>query len=243
MESAVLDQLLSAAVSLAAGAAFGIVYDFFKVLRLEVKSFPFTVLCDIVCCLTAFAGLFLLFMSIGGGQARLYMALCFVLGAVLYFATASPAFLGLFASFVAFAVRIFRFILRPIKILAQKAKILFQKTYKWFTIRVKARANRLRAAAKARRDARQAKRQARREAEQARREAEQARLEAEQARRGAEQARHEGQQARRPKKEHRNEAQKSRYNNKARHPRPAGLRGDIPVRPEAADRAGKGPKR
>jgi hypothetical protein len=214
VEKPVIDQLVCALAALGAGVGFGVAYDLFKALRLKIGRAFFTALCDFLVCVLALCLLFLLFMSIGGGEARIYIALCAFLGAVIYFLTASAALLDFFTGILEITAEFLHIAARPIKkaaavikFLAKKAKLCFQKACKWFTIIVQGE---VAATAVSPQDKKLA---------------------------GSRPAA----AAHSDEKEHENEAQTRRHNNQNRHSRAGGIRGNNAGFAETADgnRTGK----
>lgn len=73
------------------GMALGVWYDFFRAVRKKISHRNHVVhLEDIVFCVSAAAGLFLLFQICNQGSIRFYVLLGLFAGAMLYFAAGSP---------------------------------------------------------------------------------------------------------------------------------------------------------
>lgn len=90
MAEIIIQQAELFVISALYGAALGIWYDFFRAVRKKVfHSNRLVHLEDIVFCVSAAAGLFLLFQICNQGRIRFYVLLGLFAGAMLYFVTGS----------------------------------------------------------------------------------------------------------------------------------------------------------
>jgi hypothetical protein len=120
-------QLAEAAAGLAAGAAMGLLYDFFRVIRRASRHAAIAALCDVIFCAAAGVALFALGMSVGRGRQRVYVTVLAALGWMLYLASVSRAALFVFD-------RIYRalaFLIAPVFRAACKILKIFEKTIKY----------------------------------------------------------------------------------------------------------------
>jgi hypothetical protein len=85
VEITVSRQALEAAAALLLGAGAGAFYDILRVIRRRLPLKIVTAACDLIFSLAAFAALFLLGMTLGGGRARALLCVLAVLGGALYF--------------------------------------------------------------------------------------------------------------------------------------------------------------
>jgi hypothetical protein len=142
-DTAPLLQLQQAGLSLAVGAAAGLLYDLFAVQR-AARRFLAPLL-DLLFCLLTGAALFWLGAGPGGGSLRLFMLLFLLLGMQLYFRLSGgrvrrllSRLWGLWERVFAFLTAPLRFFLQFMKKSAKKARIfekkLFQNSKKWFTL-------------------------------------------------------------------------------------------------------------
>jgi hypothetical protein len=152
----VFAQLLAAFCAFSGGLVFGLFYDALRALRLRAKSPPITLLCDLLVCLFGFFLLFYLAMSAGRGEIRLYMTLCALTGALVYFALLSRVFLAVFVSCLSFLIKIMAFVLTPLRYLLKMLvrlknffKNLFQKYTLWYKMRVNQKAQKAKEAQEA----------------------------------------------------------------------------------------------
>ncbi|MBR6521769.1 MAG: spore cortex biosynthesis protein YabQ [Oscillospiraceae bacterium] len=136
----ILQQLRQAAVSLAAGAAAGLLYDFLAVLRKDT-GFVGALLLDTVFAMIMAAGLFLIGYGPGKGELRLFMGAFLIVGMVLYFAITGGRARRIMAKIYAVLLRGAAILFLPIKkvyIFLKKvkkiAKKAFQKLKKWYTL-------------------------------------------------------------------------------------------------------------
>lgn len=136
----VLQQLRQAAVSLAAGAAAGLVYDFLAVLRKDT-GFVGALLLDGVFALMMAAGLFLIGYGPGEGELRLFMGVLLMLGMLMYFVLMGGRARRIMTKIYAVLLRILGFLFLPLKkvyIFLKKvkkiAKKAFKKLNKWYTL-------------------------------------------------------------------------------------------------------------
>ena len=133
-------QLRQAAVSLAAGAAAGLVYDLLAVLRKDTGAVGAMVLDSLFAVLVA-AGLFLIGYGPGEGELRLFMLAFMLAGMALYFALMGGRARRVMTKIYAFCLRVVDKLLWPAKklyIFLKKvkkiAKKAFQKLKKWYTL-------------------------------------------------------------------------------------------------------------
>lgn len=133
-------QLRQAAVSLTAGAAAGLVYDFLAVLRRDTGTVGALILDSLFALLMA-AGLFLIGYGPGGGELRLFMLAFLLAGMALYFALLGGRTRRIMTKIYAFGLRVVDKLLWPAKkvyIFLKKvkkfAKKAFQKLKKWYTL-------------------------------------------------------------------------------------------------------------
>ena len=136
----ILQQLRQAAVSLAAGAAAGLVYDFLAVLRRDT-GFVGALLLDSLFAAVMAAGLFLIGYGPGEGELRLFMAAFLFTGMLLYFVLIGGRARRIMAEIYAFLLRVAAILLSPLKkvyIFLKKVqkniKKAFQKIKKWYTL-------------------------------------------------------------------------------------------------------------
>jgi len=141
MELSISLQLVQACAAILTGAALGVFYDVLKTLRLRLHIWPVTALLDLVFWLVAAFVLFALGLGPGGGQLRLFMLICSLGGALLYFVSLSPFVLRVLGAVAGFIGMILGYAVKPFKWLGgqiQKTKKfykkLFQKIAKWFRI-------------------------------------------------------------------------------------------------------------
>lgn len=143
MEVNLLTQAVTFGGAVLLGAALGLVYDFFRVLRRRLRLPLLGTVLDLLFWVLVTVGLFLYAILKGGGQLRLYMTVALFLGAVVYFLTLSrPALI--FADLVADALTaFFRILVLPVIILARFAKKLknfskqhFHYAKKWYSIKL-----------------------------------------------------------------------------------------------------------
>ncbi|MBR6654512.1 MAG: spore cortex biosynthesis protein YabQ [Oscillospiraceae bacterium] len=133
-------QLQQATVSLAAGAAAGLVYDFLAVLRKNTGTVG-ALMMDSLFALLVAAGLFLIGYGPGKGELRLFMLAFLLAGMALYFALMGGRARRIMAKIYAFVLRVVDKLLWPAKkvyIFLKKvkkiAKKAFQKLKKWYTL-------------------------------------------------------------------------------------------------------------
>lgn len=144
MEIPVTGQALEAALSIFAGVMAGLVYDVFRVIRRVFRARAVTMVSDGVFWCVCGLGLFILGLSAGGGEQRIFMQVLAALGAALYFLTVSPWILE-FGAFAAMVMgRIFKFLTAPLRWMGryfEKFRQLLKKYFsylkKWFTIKRK----------------------------------------------------------------------------------------------------------
>ena len=77
-------QIIEAVAALALGAAFGIFYDALRIIRRRLRLRLVTLLCDLIFCIVAGVGLFLLGLTFGGGKTRAFLGALVILGGVFY---------------------------------------------------------------------------------------------------------------------------------------------------------------
>ena len=136
----ILLQLRQAVVSLAAGAAAGLLYDFMAVLRRDAGMVGALILDSLFGLLMA-VGLFLLGYGPGGGELRLFMLAFLLVGMALYFVCMGGRARRIMTKIYAFLLRVVAKLLWPAKkvyIFLKKvkkiAKKAFQKLKKWYTL-------------------------------------------------------------------------------------------------------------
>ena len=136
-----LEQLISAAAALLLGVGVCVLYDVLRAMRRRLDSRVFTTVCDAVFCLAAFAGLFILGFTSGGGKQRIYMTAAALLGGALYFAAISRFVFPLCALLADFLAFLIKMVLLPVKLAEGFIKkiIILQKNVfhyavKWYTI-------------------------------------------------------------------------------------------------------------
>jgi len=141
VELPVNEQMLSAVMAGLCGVVFGVIYDFMKALRLELKNGIVTSLCDIAVCLVGAFMLLFLNMEATGGRLRIYIALTAALGAAAYFLCCSPYILKVFVKVLVLIGRLLKLFGRLLAILRKNLKKVekffkksFQNLRKWFTI-------------------------------------------------------------------------------------------------------------
>jgi hypothetical protein len=139
METSVTRQLLEAAAALSLGAAAGLLYDFFRVLRARLRLRVITVLCDVLFCVAAGTALFLLGLTVGGGRQRVALGVFAALGGSLYFLTLSRLALYIFRGLADVAALLLYLIARPavffavlLKKIVISLKKLFHYARKWY---------------------------------------------------------------------------------------------------------------
>lgn len=142
MEISIPHQLLEAAASLLLGVAAGFLYDFFRVIRRRLKLKIVTFLMDTLFWLICGTALFLMGLSLGGGEVRIFMMLLGILGAAVYFSTLSRLTVTLCEKLADFLYFVLICLLKPFvwaKILVKKiidfAKKVFQYYRKWGKIK------------------------------------------------------------------------------------------------------------
>lgn len=142
MEIPVSDQIIQAGISLILGMALGFIYDFLRVIRTRLGVKIITLLMDALFWLIAGSGVFLLSMTAGGGELRIFMTLFVFGGGVLYFLTLSRLTLGICNKLADFLYFLFRTLARPfvmvfsfLKKIKNLIKNIFKYRAKWYKIR------------------------------------------------------------------------------------------------------------
>ena len=110
----ILLQLRQSAVSLIAGAAAGLVYDFLAVLRRDTGMVGALIL-DSLFALLMSAGLFLIGYGPGRGELRLFMLAFMLAGMALYFACMGGRARRIMAKIYSFLLRVLEKLLLPVK--------------------------------------------------------------------------------------------------------------------------------
>ena len=135
MEISIPQQLLQAAASLSLGFAAGFLYDFFRVIRLRLKLKIVTLFIDLVFWLICGGALFLLGMSLGEGEVRIFMILLGLLGGGIYFASVSRLTQKLCEKLADFLHFIAVCLLKPFVFMGLAAKKFFnfaKKAFKYY---------------------------------------------------------------------------------------------------------------
>lgn len=135
-------QITEAVYAFVFGIASGLVYDFFRVIRKRLRFRLVTVLADISFWIMFAAAMFLLGMTVYGGEQRIFMYIAVFLGGVLYFLSLSRftvkicGYIADFFAFLLFCITrpVFYAILFTKKTL-EFVKNIFQYYVKWYKIR------------------------------------------------------------------------------------------------------------
>ena len=138
----VTGQALEAALSLFFGLMVGLTYDLLRLIRRAFRRPAVTMVSDGLFWCVCALGLFVLGMSAGRGEQRLFMLILSALGATLYFLTLSPLILE-FGAFVTMLLgRVFRFLTAPARWLAgyfKKFRCFLKKSFPYLKTRFKIR--------------------------------------------------------------------------------------------------------
>ena len=146
MTVSVTDQALFFAGALVMGAAVGLLYDAFRILRVRVRLPLLGGVLDLLFWLVVTVALFVYTTTAGSGEVRLYIVAAVLLGAAAYFWLLSRWFLKLgyrLADLVGVLWRVLTlpvvFLLRLCKKIGKTAKKSFHYRRKWYRIRTAAR--------------------------------------------------------------------------------------------------------
>jgi hypothetical protein len=144
MEIAVSGQAAEAALSLALGAAVGIIYDLLRAIRRRLSGKAVTAIADGLFWIICAIGLFLLGFGVGHGRQRIFMTVLAFLGAVLYFLTASRIIFAFWMLVTGGIGIILKFLLAPLGIIKKFLrkilgilKKIFSSWGKWYKIQGK----------------------------------------------------------------------------------------------------------
>ncbi|MCD7929174.1 MAG: spore cortex biosynthesis protein YabQ [Clostridiales bacterium] len=132
MEVDVTAQALSLAGSLALGAALGVVYDLFRVLRVRAPLPGLGGALDVLFWAVATVTLFVWSVVSGGGVVRIYIALGLLAGCWVYFRLLSRRFLVLAYHLADICALVAHVLLLPVKLLraaAKKVKKIFENPF------------------------------------------------------------------------------------------------------------------
>jgi len=142
MEVSLAGQALFLAGALLLGAAVGLLYDAFRVLRVRIPFKPLGGLLDLLFWLVVTAALFVYTLTAGNGEVRIYMVLAVLGGAAAYFLLLSRWALKagyFFADLIAMLCRIATLPLalaaRLTKKIGKSAKKCFHYRHKWYKIK------------------------------------------------------------------------------------------------------------
>ena len=143
MTVSVTDQALFFAGALVMGAAVGLLYDAFRILRVRVRLPLLGGVLDLLFWLVVTVALFVYTTTAGSGEVRLYIVAAVLLGAAAYFWLLSRWFLKLgyrLADLVGVLWRVLTlpvvFLLRLCKKIGKTAKKSFHYRRKWYRIRL-----------------------------------------------------------------------------------------------------------
>lgn len=143
MEISVAEQGYALLQAFLLGGAVGVVYDFFRIMRVRVKVRIIGGLLDFLFWILVTVALFVHGMVAQNGVVRLYMVVAVFLGAVLYFALLSGVVLRFGYLLADIITKIWKTITWPIRLLIKilkkiknNAKKLFHFWIKWYRIRL-----------------------------------------------------------------------------------------------------------
>ena len=143
MTVSVTDQALFFAGALVMGAAVGLLYDAFRILRVRVRLPLLGGVLDLLFWLVVTVALFVYTTTAGSGEVRLYIVAAVLLGAAAYFWLLSRWFLKLgyrLADLVGVLWRVLTlpvvFLLRLCKKIGKTAKKSLHYRRKWYRIRL-----------------------------------------------------------------------------------------------------------
>ena len=130
------DQLRTLLLCLAMGLGVGLLYDLLRQVRLALPWRWAGGALDLLFWAGAWSCLFFCGIVLGGGRVRLYIALCLMLGAAVYFWLASPWVRRSLAAGWRLLVRLAGGVLRPVRwvihaLTAPLAKYFRQRREKW----------------------------------------------------------------------------------------------------------------
>ena len=141
MELPVSQQMLQLLAAFALGAALGLLFDAFRVLRRRARAAWMRALLDVLYSAAALFALFTFGMVSGAGQVRLFMLAAVAAGCACYGAFASAACLRALEAVAAQLAKAVRFLARPFVFCQKKlkkflnfAKKHFQNAAKCFRI-------------------------------------------------------------------------------------------------------------
>lgn len=132
MEISVYTQLVQTGIALALGAMAGLLYDLLRAFRRRIKLSIIVAIADIVFWVIVGLALIVVGMVVGQGQVRIYMIICSIAGAVLYFSTVSKLTLRICDLFWDVIIKIFKFFARPFIYIGKKLKKATLKFKKYF---------------------------------------------------------------------------------------------------------------
>lgn len=113
MEVSVSNQLYVFFIMIAAGAAAGVVFDIFRIIRRVFRTNTLTTsVSDIVFWLLISAGIFFVLFTVNSAQMRWFEGIGIFLGGTVYFLTVSRLFQKTAEAVFGFVVKIFVFILK-----------------------------------------------------------------------------------------------------------------------------------
>lgn len=132
MEISISDQLYQVAVALLVGAMFGFFYDLLRAVRRRARLGFIAVVSDTVFWIVVGFAVFIMSMVVGKGEVRIFMLMCTVAGAVLYFAALSKYTLNVCNAILDGIVYILRLFARPFVFMGKKIKKFLRKAKKYF---------------------------------------------------------------------------------------------------------------
>ena len=109
----VSEQVISFFLFCLTGLTSGLIYDFFRLIRREIKSLRWTVITDIITAFTVFLFSLLSFYGINGLRLTVYHIIGYFLGGILYFSAVSSLILIPLRIFFNIFKKILNFLLYP----------------------------------------------------------------------------------------------------------------------------------
>jgi len=126
MEITVYGQLIQAVWAIAVGFIAGFLYDFLRAVRRRIRLSLIAVVADSVFWVIVGLAVFVMGMVIGQGEVRLFMVICMMCAAALYFAAVSKLTLGVCNFLLDLFIKLLTLIAFPFVFLGKKAKKLFR---------------------------------------------------------------------------------------------------------------------
>lgn len=134
MEVSVYTQIIQAVAAISLGIMFGFFYDLLRALRRRLKLSIIAAVADTAFWIVAGTAVFILGMVIGQGEIRIFMILCIVVGAVLYFISLSKLTLTLCDFILECIIKIIGIIIYPFLCIGKIIKKFAQKIKKCFEL-------------------------------------------------------------------------------------------------------------